>query len=307
MGPNPLAALSTINPSLIGYMGGYGKAFGALGNSMEKMGQAKLDLEQKDIENKKSNAYLDLQTNYYNDAKTSRDKAEQKAIDTENNQLDAARWVANKYNLPLGEEISGQTDPETYAQNSRVLKGLGIDGIKALTPQERKLKEIIQGMDGTGTKIYTNGDEEPIGASGGQIFNPQRTKTETVFKGGKPFQAVTDILTQRTAYIPLEGQTEDIYKEGVRFENDKKLDGVRTANDLYADTQKRQNKINYDIKTEAANIEKGGGKVINMDTVNKLPERARIEAMSYIRPHESGLNYVPGNVYSDFMKTFGKK
>jgi len=77
-----MAAIMNVDPSLLNFIGGYGRAMGAIGKSMTDINQAKLDLEQQDRENTTKNAYLDLQKNYYNDAKTSKEEAKQQKFDS---------------------------------------------------------------------------------------------------------------------------------------------------------------------------------------------------------------------------------
>lgn len=75
-----MAAILPIDSSLVQYVGGYGKALGSIGNSLAQIGQAKLDLEQKDTDNKRSQAYLDLQNKMY-------DQSQKDKFDAQNREM----------------------------------------------------------------------------------------------------------------------------------------------------------------------------------------------------------------------------
>lgn len=74
-----MAAIMQMDPSLIQYVGGFGKGMSSIGNSMVNVGQAKLALEQKKAENDRAQAMLGLaqgadtrEANKLEDAKNSR-------------------------------------------------------------------------------------------------------------------------------------------------------------------------------------------------------------------------------------------
>lgn len=113
---NPTAALSAINPSLIGYMGGYGKAMQSIGGSLTQVGQAKLDLEQKDVDNKKAQAYLDLQRQNTQLGLDNASYVKKKDFETRNDKFTSN---ANTNALILGEDAPVEMS-NRYAQLSNI-------------------------------------------------------------------------------------------------------------------------------------------------------------------------------------------
>lgn len=58
-----MGAILDLNPSLIGYMGGYGKAIGTIGGSMSQVGQLDIEAKKQKEDERIKNAQLNLMTN----------------------------------------------------------------------------------------------------------------------------------------------------------------------------------------------------------------------------------------------------
>jgi len=248
-----MGAILDMNPSLIGYLGGVGKAFGHIGKSMNDINQAKLDLDKQAADQKYRDDMYKLSLNADARAADSVTTAKENTYQKENDQLAASRFMAKRIGLPLGEEVEGQTDPEVYAQNSAVLRGLGVDGVQKLSPAEKKLKDILKGNDGTSVKIYADGSEEPVVLGGGQFYDSSRKKTDLIFKDNKPYQATTDIISGTTTYLPLDGKTEGqkgreeqhsfnkaykVFSDGIEDKNISQRIGLKSEAELKADFEK---------------------------------------------------------------------
>lgn len=168
---NPTAALSAINPSLIGYMGGYGKAMQSIGGSLTQVGQAKLDLEQKDVDNKKNQAYLDLQRQNTQLGLDNASYVKKKDFETRNDKFTSN---ANTNALILGEDAPVEMS-NRYAQLSNIDPAV-------MTAMAKVDKDKYAATDGG--LIYNTGT--------GQMVNDFRNSGTDAYKGTKSIQSIVN-------------------------------------------------------------------------------------------------------------------
>jgi len=190
-----MMALGNINPSLVQYTGGWGKAAQALGGSMAQVGQARMELEQKKKDNEYRSAVFDISKNADNRAETLASDTKQKAITDEANKLEGARVYAQKLGLSLGEPMElGKTDPEKWSQNNSALLGLGVEGLKNMAPEKKKYKSTDAGFifnETDPTDFIDNRVEKPSAPHTQQlangnigIWNPKTNKYDDTGQAG---------------------------------------------------------------------------------------------------------------------------
>lgn len=271
-----MAAIMNLDPSLIQYLGGGGRAFGAIGNSMSQIGQAKLDLEQKDRENKKNQAYLDLQTNYYNDAKTAKQEAKQEKFDS--------NVAANSYLYSaMGKDVPGELT------NERAQLGMLDPSIVSAAMKTEKDKYAAT----DGGLIYNTGT--------GQMVNDYRDKN-----GGDPtkgFIKVPSIVNGKyteTYYNPKNPKTPalQIQAPGTPV-------GVygQYVADSIGDTNTGQRpaiKNNADEVIGATDVMQRGGMPVRLSTDPRVAAKQR----EWLLPAPGGGWYVPKEHKASFMRAF---
>lgn len=251
-------SIAALSPSLIGFMGGRGKALAALGGAMGDVGQAKLDLEQRASENGYRQSLIDNQKAQLDLSAANAEYTKQKASDQESDQLAASRFMAKRFGLPLGEEVQGQTNPETYAQNSAILRGLGVDGMKAMLPEQPKYKGTYNGADGKRYVEWSDGTSSPL-QGGADPFISEGMKITTQYIGDKPTIVRTNLFTGDQKNIGLPGQTDSVFEDYLR--SSLSLGNTLTAqshkakldleNQPAIDDRKNQNEVENTIKTLA--------------------------------------------------------
>lgn len=270
-----MAAIMNLDPSLIQYLGGGGRAFGAIGNSMSQIGQAKLDLEQKDRENKKNQAYLDLQTNYYNDAKTAKQEAKQEKFDS------------------------------NVAANSYLYSAMGKDVPGELTNERAQLGMLDPSIVSAAMKT----DRDEYGATdGGLIYNKHnpkdfvdmRDKTTDTTKGlkmvpsivnGKYTETYFDLKNPKVPALQLQapGTPVGVYGQYV-------ADSIGDTNTGQRPTIKNET----DEKIGAVDVVQRGGMPVRLSSDPRVAAKQR----EWLLPAPGGGWYVPKEHKASFMRAF---
>lgn len=206
--PNPLAALNAINPSLVGYTGGYGKALQALGGSMDSMGQTKLDLAKQKEDERIRNAQLSLLQNADVRAQDAvkqgiADKAAVKQDKFDSN-------VANNSYLygAMGKEIPGELT------NERAQLGLMDPEIiaKTIKANGKEYKGTYNGSDGNRYVEWSDGTSSPM-TGGAKPFIEKATVLDTQYVNGKPTRVMTDMFAGKQNEVILPGMTDTTYNQ----------------------------------------------------------------------------------------------
>lgn len=225
---SPMLALQAINPSLVGYMGGWGKAAQALGGSMEKIGQARLDLEEKQaLKDEKTKVALDLKNsniatnrmivgtygdkNTYGDEELAMYKPENlRAIGKDGWELQQTKAKEQKSAATELARIDYmmKDKPDMFNGTTREqVMAIGLDNY--LKPKETT-GGLITNIDGTTSVRDAYGTTKPL-ESPKAVFVPEAVKKQTMFIDGKPVEVATNILTgeSKTLSLPMGALTDD--------------------------------------------------------------------------------------------------
>ncbi|MDD2267642.1 hypothetical protein [Sulfuricurvum sp.] len=274
--PNPLAALNTISPSLIGYIGGGGRALGALGNSLANIGQVKLDLQKQNDETAYRNAMLDLSKKA--DSRASADQQE-KFSDKQ------TKFASN------------------VASNSYLL---GKDMPTEMSNDYAKLSLIDPTI--TAAALRTEKDKYTLGANGlvintstGALAGDYRDKSGNGIKGAPYMEGVVNGKVVRTYFDPQTGAPRlNITAPGkpLGIYSQDYADGIGDTN-----TAQRP-KITNNTKQEisAGNAIQDGGLPVRLSSD---PRIAKLQH-DYLYPTAGGGWYVPANLVNDYKKQFPK-
>jgi len=279
MGANPLAALNAINPSLVQYTGGFGKALQSLGGSMSNMGQAKLDLEKQAQDQKYRDDMYKLSLNADTRAADAVTRSEQDRFQTKNDKLSS--------NVMTNSFLLGQEAPIEMSNDYARLSMIDPTMVAAAA------KQNDDKYSGTAGGIIYN---TKTGAIAGDYRNPDSGSKEL---SGLP--SVRSIVNgkERVTYFNPDGSVK------LRINGDGTPIGVYSqyVADGIGDENVPQRKTlskSTDENIEATNaIEKGGLPV-------RLSSDPRIAAKQkeYLYPTAGGGYYVPANLVKDYSRKF---
>jgi len=273
-------AILDLNPSLIGYLGGYGRAAKSIGDSMVGVGQLQLD-DKKRIEDERiRNATLNLATNADKRAQDAQDYTKQRDFETKN----------DKFN--------------SNAANNAFL--LGQDMPQEMSNEYAKLSLI----DPATTAAMLKSDKEKYaGTAGGIIFNTgtgaiagdYRDKSDSSGFGGKGVTHVDTIQggkVMRTFMNPTTGETKSIVVGGTPTG----VYGMQVADGIGDGNTAQRPKITNTTTQEigGTNVMAKGGMPI---TFAKDPKIAA-EQKKWALPIEGGGYYVPRDMTAAYKKAF---
>lgn len=265
------------DPSLIQYFGGVGKAFGALGNSMSNIGQAKLDLEQQDRDNKKNQAYLDLQTKNTQLGIDNAAYMKQKDFETRNDKFNTN---ANTNALILGEDAP-QDMSNRYVQLSNI-------DPTVMAAMAKVDKDKYAATDGG--LIYNTGT--------GQMANDYRNSGSDAYKGTKSIPSIVGGKLVETVFGPdgkvkfnltAPGTPTGVYGQYV-------ADSIGDNNTA----QRPVIKNNTDQGISAGNAIQNGGLPVRLSNDPRVAKAQK----DYLYPTTGGGWYVPANLVGKYKKQF---
>ena len=331
---NPMMALGNINPSLVGYTGGWGKAAQALGGSMEKVGQAKMDLEEKTAlkQEKKDIAFKlkqgDIATNKlilntYGD-KTPYSDDELSLYKPDNlRAIGKDGWdisKANKEALRAEAERTSTIAALKQAQPT-LFDGLNEDQIKNfdyktyMAAKETK-GPLITLNDGSSIQQDKFGNTKEV-VTPKPVYVPGAVKTELTFDAnGRPQQTSVNTLTKEVDNVmfPLGTKTEGQKGREEGLANSLitiSAGGKETRkNQVHADTIRDVN-VKNDPKVKVATEQEiaAQGAIDNGGLPIKLSSDPKIAALqkTYANKLDGGVYVVPQGSVSNYMKQFPSK
>lgn len=282
MAANQMAALNAINPSLVGYTGGYGKALQSLGGSMTSMGQAKLDLEKQAADQKYRDDMYKLSLNADTRAADAVDYTKKKDFETKIDKLNTN--VATNAFL-MGKEVPTEMSND-YA----------------------KLSLIDPAMTAAALK---QNDDKYSGTAGGIIYN---TKTgavagdyrETSANSGLGAKGTTHVDTIKNGqvmrtFIKPDGSTQSVMIGGTPTG----IAGMQFNDALQDNNAYQRPQITNTVKQDigGGNVVANGGMPI---TFAKDPRIAKMQR-EYALPIDGGGWYVPRGMVDDYKKRFPSK
>lgn len=271
-----MAAIMNVDPSLLNFIGGYGRAMGAIGKSMTDINQAKLDLAQQERENTNKNAYLDLQKNYYNDAKAAKEEAKQQKFDT--------NVATNEYLYrAMGKDVPGELT------NERAQLG-NLDPSVVAATMKVDAKDRYAATDGG--LIYDK--------LTGNMVNDYRDKTSDPTKGmrmvpsivgGKYTETYFDPKNPKVPALQLQapGTPVGVYGQYV-------ADSIGDTNT----GQRPAIKNNANEKIGAVDIVQRGGMPVRLSADPRVASKQR----DWLYPAPGGGWYVPKEHVEDYKRAF---
>lgn len=275
-----MAEISVFNPSLIGYLGGMGRAAQSLGGAMSAMGQTKLDLEKQAQDQKYRDDMYKLNLNADTRATEAVAQAQKDKFDAKNEKY-ATNAATNAYLMGIDAPQEMSND---YAKLSM------IDPAMTAAALKQDLKDRYTATDGgliydkvTGEKKY---DYRNSGGFGGKGVSHVDT-----IKNGQVMRTFMNPETGETKSIMIGGTPTGIY--GMQF-NDTLQD-----NNTYQRPQ-ITNTVKQDIG--GGNVVANGGMPI---TFAKDPKIAKLQR-EYALPIEGGGWYVPRDMVARYKKQFPK-
>lgn len=271
-----MAAIMNVDPSLLNFIGGYGRAMGAIGKSMTDINQAKLDLEQQDRDNTNKNAYLDLQKSYYNDAKAAKEEAKQQKFDS--------NVATNEYLYrAMGKDVPGEMT------NERAQLG-NLDPSVVASTMKVDAKERYAATDGG--LIYDK--------LTGQMVNDYRDKNSSKGVTGLPYmEGMIGGKMVRTYFDPATGKAKlNLTAPGKPY-------GIYSQDyaDSIGDTNTGQRPViknDTDQGISAGNAIQSGGLPVRLSSDPKVAKAQK----DYLYPTAGGGWYVPANLVSQYKKQF---
>jgi len=216
MAYNPTLALSAINPSLVGYTGGVGKAMQAIGGSMSSIGQAKLDFDNKKEDERVKNAQLTLLQNADTRAadavkQTLADKAtaKQDKFDENVNFTDLYRQNRGMDVLPeLSTERAqaGSLSPDMYLKAQ-------------LTEKARKIHSDYNNANGGRTILWDTGETSDTTGTGGDPFIEKAMQNDVQYimdpktKKMVPTRVMTNMFGGKQNEVTIPGITDTTFNQ----------------------------------------------------------------------------------------------
>lgn len=269
-----MAAIMNLDPSLIQYLGGGGRAFGAIGNSINQIGQAKLDLEQKDVDNKKAQAYLDLQRQNTQLGLDNASYVKKKDFETRNDKFTSN---ANTNALILGEDAPVEMS-NRYAQLSNMDPAV----TAKMIPEPTKIIGDYKGVDGKMWNRYSDGSAKPVNAGAGFYDPSMFDKSLQYIKGadGKtkvPTLVLTNMFSGQNRETPLDGETASEYNErlskALSLENTLTAQKKKAALDVVTQPQIEDIKETKKVQKTVEDLVSEGYKKVYYSDLVKLQEK----------------------------------
>lgn len=232
-----MGAVMNVDPSLINFLGGYGRAFGAIGKSMTDINQAKLDLDQQERDNTSKNAYLKLQERNTQLGVDNANYVKQKDFETRNDKLNTN---ANTNALILGESAPTEMS-NRYAQLSLVDPAVTAAMAKK---NSKEYKGSYDGTDGNKYALWSDGTSSAV-IGGAKPFIDKAFTVDTQYIGGKPTKVGTSLLSGNQNSIELPGITDNEY-------NTRLSSGLALENTLTTQKNAKKLGLTYDPLIEDA-------------------------------------------------------